>query len=176
MLNNIVFKYFPIQSYIHMLNPIIKVISIFLFKNMKLTKEIYKSLKEAEEKVMAFSYSGLIGQLEFEGYTNEEAAYGADNCGADWNEQALRKSQSYLDITSFSYTGLVGQLEFDGFTHEQAIYGADNCGADWNEQAIKKAKSYLEIMSFSKEGLIGQLEFDGFTYEQAVYGAEQNGY
>ncbi len=31
MLNNIVFKYFPIQSYIHMLNPIIKVISIFLF-------------------------------------------------------------------------------------------------------------------------------------------------
>lgn len=33
--------------------------SIFLFKNMKLTKEIYKSLKEAEEKVMAFSYSDV---------------------------------------------------------------------------------------------------------------------
>ena len=38
--------------------------------------------------VSPFSHSGLIQQLEFEGYTTEEATYAADNCGADWNEQA----------------------------------------------------------------------------------------
>lgn len=124
----------------------------------------------------AFSYNGLIDQLEFEGYTTEEATFAADNCGADWNEQALESALSYLKFTAFSYEGLIEQLEFEEFTSEQATYGADNCGADWNEQAAKSAESYLDFSSFSKEGLIEQLEFEGFTYEQAVYGVEANGY
>jgi len=33
-----------------------------------------------------FSYSGLVEQLKFEGYTHEEAVYGVDKCGADWKE------------------------------------------------------------------------------------------
>ena len=32
---------------------------------------------------MSFSYQGLIEQLEYEGYTSEEAEYAVDNCGAD---------------------------------------------------------------------------------------------
>ena len=39
---------------------------------------------------MPFSRQGLIDQLIFEGYTNDEATYGADNCGADWSEQIGR--------------------------------------------------------------------------------------
>lgn len=136
------------------------------------------ALKKAQSYLdfSAFSHDGLVEQLEYEGFTNSEAVYGADNVGADWNEQAVKKSKSYLDFSAFSYTGLIDQLEYEKFTHEQAVYGADNCGADWNEQAVKKAKSYLEFSSFSKDGLIGQLEFEGFTHDQAVYGAEQNGY
>jgi len=125
---------------------------------------------------MAYSYKGLITQLEFEDFTTEEATYGADNCGADWNEQALKKAGSYLEFTAYSYEGLIEQLEFEDFTTEQATYGADNCGADWNEQAVKKAESYLDFMSYSRSGLIEQLEFEGFTTEQATYGVEQNGY
>ena len=124
----------------------------------------------------AFSYEGLIDQLEYEGFTSEEAKFGADNCGADWYEQALKKAYSYLDYTAFSYSGLIDQLEYEDFTTDQATYAADNCGADWNEQAVKKAKSYLDHTSFSKSGLIEQLEYEGFTTEQATYGAEQNGY
>lgn len=124
----------------------------------------------------AFSYEGLIDQLEFEGYSNEDAIYAVDNCGADWNEQALKSAKSYLDFSAFSYSGLISQLEYEKFTTEQATYGADNCAADWNEQAAKAAKSYLDTSSFSRDGLIDQLEFEGFTNEQAVYGAEQNGY
>lgn len=123
-----------------------------------------------------FSHDGLVKQLEFEKYSTEEATYGADNCGADWNEQALQAAKNYLDTSAFSYSGLVKQLEFEKYTTEQATYGVDNCGADWNEQAAKSAKSYLEISSFSRQALIDQLTFEGFTSEQAEYGATANGY
>ncbi|MBR5471897.1 MAG: Ltp family lipoprotein [Oscillibacter sp.] len=76
----------------------------------------------------AFSYSGLIDQLEFEGFTPEQATYGADNCGADWNEQAAKSAKSYLEFSSFSRDGLIDQLEFEGFTHEQAVYGVEANG------------------------------------------------
>lgn len=76
----------------------------------------------------AFSYSGLIHQLEFEGFSNEEATYAVDNCGADWNEQAALKAQEYLDFSSFSRSGLIEQLEFEGFTAEQAEYGVQAVG------------------------------------------------
>ena len=76
----------------------------------------------------AFSKKGLIKQLNFEGFSNEEAQYAVDNCGADWNEQAALKAKSYLDFTSFSRSGLIKQLEFEGFTTEQAEYGATAVG------------------------------------------------
>ena len=71
----------------------------------------------------AFSYSGLIEQLEFEGFTHSEAAYGADHCGADWNEQAAKKAKQYLDYSPFSRSELIDQLVFEGFTRQQAEYG-----------------------------------------------------
>lgn len=78
--------------------------------------------------VMPFSHAGLVKQLEFEGYTSEEAIYGADNCGADWNEQAAKAAKNYLDMMPFSRTGLIEQLEFDGYTHDQAVYGVEQNG------------------------------------------------
>ncbi len=124
----------------------------------------------------AFSHDGLVEQLKYEGFSDSEALYGADNCGADWNEQALIEAQDYLSSTAFSYSGLVEQLEYEKFSYDQAVYGADNCGADWDEQAAKSAKSYLELQSFSRSELIEQLEYEGFTPEQAEYGATQNGF
>lgn len=78
--------------------------------------------------VMPFSKSGLIAQLEYEGYTTSEATYGATHCGADWNEQAALKAALYLDTISFSKSGLIKQLEYDGFTHAQAVYGVGQNG------------------------------------------------
>ena len=77
---------------------------------------------------MPFSYSGLIKQLEFEGYSTAEATYAADNCGANWNEQAAKSAKNYLDIMAFSKKELIEQLEFEGFTHDQAVYGAEANG------------------------------------------------
>lgn len=123
----------------------------------------------------AFSYQGLIEQLEYEKYSHADAVYAVDHCGADWNEQALQSAASYLDYTAFSYQGLIDQLEYEGFTSKQATYAADRCGANWNEQAVLCAQNYLDFMSFSRDGLIDQLEYEGFTHSQAVYGAKQNG-
>lgn len=88
------------------------------------------ALRSAESylNIMAFSYSGLIEQLEYGGYTTEEATYAADNCGADWYEQAALSAKSYLGIMAFSKSGLIEQLEYAGFTEEQAIYGAEQNG------------------------------------------------
>lgn len=74
---------------------------------------------------MAFSYGGLVEQLKHEGYSTSEAEYAAENCGADWNQQAVNKAKEYLNFMSFSRSGLIEQLEFEGFTHSQAVYAAD---------------------------------------------------
>lgn len=139
------------------------------------------SQKNAVEKAKSyiamtgFSHDGLVDQLKYEGFSDEDAAYGADNCGADWNAEALEKAKGYIDMTGFSYDGLVDQLEYEGFTSDQATYGADNCGADWNAEAAEKAKSYMDMQSFSRSRLIGQLEYEGFTADQAAYGADSVG-
>ena len=74
---------------------------------------------------MAFSYSGPIEQLEYEGYSTEDATYAVDHCGADWNDEAAKKAEEYLNTMSFSRSGLIEQLEYEGFTHDQAVYGVN---------------------------------------------------
>ena len=76
----------------------------------------------------AFSYEGLIEQLEYEGFTPDEAEYGVDNCNANWKEQAVKKAASYLRSSSFSRSELIDQLEYEGFTYEQAVYGVEQNG------------------------------------------------
>ncbi len=78
--------------------------------------------------LMAFSREGLIGQLEYEGYSTEDAEFAADGCDADWNEQAVKAAEKYLNFMAFSREGLIRQLEHDGFTAEQAEYAADAAG------------------------------------------------
>lgn len=79
---------------------------------------------------MGFSREGLKRQLvSFDGYTEAQATYAVDNCGADWNEQAYKSAQSYLAFMSFSRDGLIHQLtSFDGYTEEQAIFAVDKLG------------------------------------------------
>jgi len=78
--------------------------------------------------IMAFSYTGLIEQLEHDKFSHDEAVYAADNCGADWFEQATIKGKAYLEIMAFSRDGLIDQLIHDGFTREQSEYGAKENG------------------------------------------------
>jgi colicin import membrane protein len=76
----------------------------------------------------AFSRTGLIDQLEFEGFSTEDATWGVDRVTVDWNEQAADSAKAYLEFSSFSHSGLVDQLVFEGFTAEQAEYGVSQTG------------------------------------------------
>lgn len=88
------------------------------------------ALAQAENYISmsGFSYSGLIKQLEFEGFTTADATWAVDTLAVDWNEQAARKAKEYMDMSSFSRDGLIQQLEFEGFTAEQAAAGAAAVG------------------------------------------------
>lgn len=76
----------------------------------------------------AFSKSGLIKQLEYEGFSNDDATYAVNKITVDWQEQALLKGKQYLDFTSFSRSGLIKQLEYEGFSNEEATYAVDQIG------------------------------------------------
>ena len=143
--------------------------------------------------VRAFSYSGLIDQLEYEGYTAEEAEYAAKNCDADWKEQAVLSAKQYLKTMPFSKDGLIEQLEYEGYTHEQAVYGAEQAyssasgtSASANssssvsttvgeQNALQSALQYLNSMPFSYTGLIEQLKYEGYSDSEAKYAADNCG-
>jgi len=92
------------------------------------------SQKNAVEKAMeylnysGFSHDGLVAQLEYDQFSQADAVYGADNSGANWDEQAAKKAQEYMSYSAFSRDGLIQQLEYDKFTQEQAEYGANSVG------------------------------------------------
>lgn len=83
---------------------------------------------ESYLKFMAFSRSGLINQLEFEGFSVDDATYAVDNVRVDWFQQAAKKAASYLDMMPFSRSGLVDQLLFEGFTQAEAEFGVNSTG------------------------------------------------
>ena len=76
----------------------------------------------------AFSRSGLIKQLEYEGYSTADATYAVDAVAPDWNEQAAKAAKDYLDTSGFSRSGLIQQLEYEGYTNAQAVYGVTQAG------------------------------------------------
>ena len=76
----------------------------------------------------AFSRTGLIRQLEYEGFSTDDATFAVDHIAVDWNEQAAKSAKDYLEYSGFSRSGLINQLEYEGFTPAQAAYGATAAG------------------------------------------------
>lgn len=77
----------------------------------------------------AFSKQGLIEQLVYSQFSQADATFAVEQIEAsgdvDWNEQAVKKAESYLSHSSFSLQGLIEQLEYTGFTAAEAQYGAN---------------------------------------------------
>jgi hypothetical protein len=72
----------------------------------------------------AFSKTGLIEQLKFEGY-GKDAVFAVNHMKVNYNQQAVAAAKDYLSYSSFSKSGLVEQLVFEGYTQAQANYGAN---------------------------------------------------
>ncbi|PRB08627.1 hypothetical protein CQ047_12160 [Microbacterium sp. MYb72] len=100
-------------------------ISIVVEEKPKLTLGQQNAIGKAQSYLSfsGFSRSGLIHQLEFEGFSTEDATFGADNAGADWNAECAQKAQSYMDMSSFSRQSLSDQLAFEGFQPAEIEFG-----------------------------------------------------
>lgn len=90
-------------------------------KNAKATAQDYLAFS-------SFSRSGLIGQLEFEGFSTDDATYAVDATSPNWDEQAAQTAADYLEYSSFSRQGLLDQLLFEGFSQSEAEYGVTAVG------------------------------------------------
>ncbi|GAC85910.1 hypothetical protein GP2_045_00250 [Gordonia paraffinivorans NBRC 108238] len=99
---------------------------------VKLASERSNAVAMARDylEISGFSRSGLIDQLEYEGFSTSDATAAVNQLEADgevdWYEQAARTARSYREISPFSRKGLIEQLEYEGFTYQQAVYGADH--------------------------------------------------
>lgn len=100
-------------------------VSLTIEVKPKLTLPQQNAVGKAQSylEYQAFSRSGLIKQLEYEGYSTEDATFGADYIAADWNAQAGAKAKSYLEYQSFSRDGLYDQLIYEGFSDAEANAG-----------------------------------------------------
>ncbi len=67
----------------------------------------------------------MLEQLEYEGFSAEDATWAVDQLTVDWAQQAVLSAEDYLSYTSFSLQGLIDQLIYEGFTPEQATHGAN---------------------------------------------------
>lgn len=94
----------------------------------KATREQKNALRSAKtylDSMGGFSEQGLRTQLEFEQFPADAIDYAIANCGADWNEQAVKAAKTYEKTgMGMSDDGLVNQLIVgENFTPEQAQYG-----------------------------------------------------
>lgn len=92
-----------------------------------LTPEQRNALEMAENylEFASFSRVGLSEQLQYEGFTYDEANFAVATLLVDWEEQAYLKAVEYLRFSNFSRQKLIEQLEYEGFTHSEAEYGVD---------------------------------------------------
>lgn len=88
------------------------------------TSELTQAARKAQAylKYMAFSRSGLIEQLVYEGFSRSVATRAVDQLHVDWNRQAERKGREYLKTFPMSQAELLEQLRYEGFTEAQVAY------------------------------------------------------
>lgn len=91
-------------------------------------KKYYKSCQEClEEEAKLFNYSKqqLLEEVRKE-YSEEEIQKALTQVNIDFNEQAVRAAQDYLDIdNSYTYEMMVEELLNDKFTKEEAEYAVN---------------------------------------------------
>src|SRR5690606_15094392 len=87
-----------------------------------LTSAQRNAVQKAESylEYSGFSESGLVTQLEFEGFDTADAQFAVTHLSPDWMAQAVKKAESYMQYSAVSETGLVGHEDYDVSITEQA--------------------------------------------------------
>ena len=124
-----------------------------------------------------YSKIALIYYLKNMNYSDSDATYAVENCGANWNLQALRKAEYYATFKNdVSKNRYISDLENEYFTHEEAVYAANNVNVDWYNNALTLAIYYDRNPDwsdyYSRSSMINHIELNGFTHEESVYAAD----
>lgn len=145
---------------------------------------------------MTFSKTGLIKQLESEGFSRDSAERAVESLDVDWNEQAVKSANNTLQYISLSDSEIISWLISDGFTQDEAAYAistikgvsavtrtdsgmnidvrSENNVNSEESRAIEKAKSYIRY-DYSRQKTIEKLISNGFSKETAEYAADNSG-
>ena len=101
------------------------------------TEEVLNSIVQEAMKTaktylgyIDYSYSGLVNQLELEGYSNTDAVKAVEMLGIDWNEQALKCANAYIVKSKMTKKEVKKQMKADGFTDSQIEYAIENADFD----------------------------------------------
>lgn len=80
-------------------------------------------------EIIPMSKDGIIDQLIYDGCEKDDAAFAANHCGADWNEQADRFVKEFYLEYGYNREELIDKLITNAkFTQKQAEYAADQNG------------------------------------------------
>lgn len=126
------------------------------------------------------SRNALILKFEEEFYSQEKVELGLESIAVDWNEQAVKASERYVN-TEIKFEDeiyllisrkslrefLVGEKYF---TLDETNYGLEKSTIDWDEQAFKQAQYYLAADAYSEKELVKKLKLDDFSSEEVAYG------
>ena len=106
------------------------VVTLTVQAKPKLTLGQQNALAKAQSYLSytAFSRSGLIGQLQYEGFSVDDSTFAVDTLAPDWGAQAVAKAKSYLESSSFSRQSLYDQLIYEGFSDAEANAGLAGVG------------------------------------------------
>lgn len=110
-----------------------------------------RRLAESYLRAKAFSRTGLIAQLEYEGFSRAVAEYGVDSQQADWKQQAASVAASYLKFRAFSYKGLFDQLIYEGFTKDEAAFGVASTGLTPSTSAAVCKPRLMESLPWASQ-------------------------
>ena len=114
----------------------------------------------------SYSKEGLINALTiYEHFNRKTAEEAVGSLSVDWQEQAAKEMESYLNMDGVSEEKLREYMERDLFTEEQIESALAEADPDWAEQAKKKA-SALEQAGVDKASLLATLLAQGFTRTQ----------
>lgn len=105
-------------------------------KDKKESEEPKETTSQEQARISAESYldmggfskTGLIEQLEFEGFSTDDARYAVSAVDVNWKAQAVLSAEGYMDLGGFSKQSLIDRLLFEGFTQDQASAAAKAVG------------------------------------------------
>ena len=124
-------------------------------------------------QMWAYSSAELTKMLLEEGFSEAEAQYAIDNCGADWAQINIALAQGMLQQfpTTCRNALIEGLMDYNSLSKTEAAAAADTI--DWNEQALAAAYAMLndeEAFGYSPDLLYSWLHHEyGFEEAQAQY-------